>query len=163
MLIIRKELLPVNERIKKLRKTLGLTQQEFADRIKVKRNTVATYEMGRSIPSDSAISLICREFGVYEEWLRNGIGEMFEARPTAALDALAIERNLSNGDYVFIEKFLNMKPDFRRTIIDFMREVSSALAQMEAEHSSASDPAYASLDHLGDPYTPDGIENRVAE
>lgn len=67
----------MNERIKKIRNTLGLTQQEFADRIKVKRNTVATYEMGRSVPSDSAIALICKEFSVNEEWLRNGTGDMF--------------------------------------------------------------------------------------
>lgn len=67
----------MNERIKKLRKHLDMTQQEFADRIKVKRNTVATYEMGRTGISDAAISLICKEFNVNEEWLRNGTGEMF--------------------------------------------------------------------------------------
>ena len=43
----------MNERIKEVRKSLGLTQQEFADRIGVKRNTVATYEGGRNIPIDS--------------------------------------------------------------------------------------------------------------
>ena len=67
----------MNSRIKLVRNNLGLTQQEFADKIKVKRNTVATYEMGRSVPSDSAIALICNEFNVNEEWLRNGTGEMF--------------------------------------------------------------------------------------
>lgn len=67
----------MNGRIKELRNVLNLTQQEFADKIKVKRNTVATYEMGRSIPSDSAIALICKEFDVNEEWLRLGQGEMF--------------------------------------------------------------------------------------
>lgn len=67
----------MNERIKEIRNALKMTQQEFAERIKVKRNTVATYEMGRSIPSDSAIALICKEFSVNEEWLRNGNGEMF--------------------------------------------------------------------------------------
>lgn len=36
----------MNKRIKLIRTTLGMTQQEFADKIKVKRNTVATYEMG---------------------------------------------------------------------------------------------------------------------
>lgn len=66
----------MNERIKQIRNTFDLTQQEFADKIKVKRNTVATYEMGRSIPSDSAIALICRVFGVSEDWLRTGRGEM---------------------------------------------------------------------------------------
>lgn len=64
----------MNERLKVLRKTLDLTQQDFANRIGVKRNTVATYEMGRSSPSDSAVSLICREFNVNEEWLRTGAG-----------------------------------------------------------------------------------------
>lgn len=67
----------MNERIKLVRNQLKLTQQEFADRIKVKRNTVATYEMGRSVPSDSAIALICREFNVSESWLREGTGKMF--------------------------------------------------------------------------------------
>lgn len=62
----------MNERLKKIRKALDLTQQDFASRIGVKRNTVATYEMGRSSPSDSAVSLICREFNVNEDWLRNG-------------------------------------------------------------------------------------------
>lgn len=67
----------MNERIKEIRNALKMTQQEFAERIKIKRNTVATYEMGRSIPSDSAIALICKEFSVNEDWLRNGNGEMF--------------------------------------------------------------------------------------
>lgn len=42
----------MNTRLKNLRKALGLTQQEFADRIKIKRNTVATYEIGRSVPTN---------------------------------------------------------------------------------------------------------------
>ena len=67
----------MNERIRKLRKHLDLTQKEFGDRIGVKQNTVAQYEMGRNVPIDSVISLICREFNVREEWLRNGTGEMF--------------------------------------------------------------------------------------
>lgn len=70
----------MHERIKALRHALGLTQQEFADAVGVKRNTVATYEMGRSVPSDSGISLICKEFGVNEDWLRAGVGEMFRPR-----------------------------------------------------------------------------------
>lgn len=67
----------MKDRIKKLRKSLDLTQQEFANRIGVKRNTIATYEIGRNQPVDSIVSLICREFGVREEWLRTGEGEMF--------------------------------------------------------------------------------------
>jgi len=67
----------LNKRLRLLRKTLDLTQQEFADKIGMKRNTIANYETNRNEPSNSVISLICREFNVSETWLRTGEGEMF--------------------------------------------------------------------------------------
>lgn len=70
----------MDERIKELRKALGLTQQEFSDKIGVKRNTIAQYESGRNSPIDAVISLICREFNVNETWLRTGEGEMFKPK-----------------------------------------------------------------------------------
>ncbi len=68
----------MNERIKKLRKTLDLTQREFGERLGIKGNTIANYELGRNEPIDAVLSLICREFNVNETWLRTGEGEMFE-------------------------------------------------------------------------------------
>ena len=67
----------MKERLKRLRKTLNLTQQQFADRLNVGRNNIAGYETGKRSPSDAAIALICREFSVSTQWLREGIGEMF--------------------------------------------------------------------------------------
>lgn len=66
----------MHERIKELRKHFNLTQQEFADRLGIKRGAVANYEIGRNVPIDAVIALICREFGVNENWLRYGEGEM---------------------------------------------------------------------------------------
>lgn len=88
----------MNERIKKLRKTLGLTQQEFADRLGTTRNNIAGYEIDRRSPSSSVISLICREFGVSEEWLRTGEGDMFapktdEDELTRAVESMLKGRN----------------------------------------------------------------------
>lgn len=67
----------MNTRLKNLRKALGLTQQEFADKIGIKRNTIAQYEIGRNAPIEAVVISICREFSVNEEWLRNGTGDMF--------------------------------------------------------------------------------------
>lgn len=67
----------MGEHIKELRKALGLTQQEFSDKLGIARNNIAGYETGKRSPSDAAISLICREFNVNETWLRTGEGEMF--------------------------------------------------------------------------------------
>lgn len=59
-----------------LRNELGLTQQKFADRLGLKRQTIAAYEVGNIEPSDSTLLLICKEFNVNEVWLRSGAGEM---------------------------------------------------------------------------------------
>ena len=68
----------MKERLRQLRKALDITQQEFADRIGIKRNSYANYETGRNTPIDAIILSICIEFNVNEEWLRTGEGEMFE-------------------------------------------------------------------------------------
>lgn len=78
ILNVRKGVIGLHDRIKKLRKALDLTQREFGERIGVKPNTIATYEIGRNEPIDAVISLICREFSVSETWLRTGEGEMFQ-------------------------------------------------------------------------------------
>lgn len=70
----------MKERIKEIRKKRNLTQQAFADRLRITRNNVAGYEAGTRNPSDAVISLICREFNVNEDWLRNGTGEIFIER-----------------------------------------------------------------------------------
>ena len=67
----------MNERLKKLRKELDMTKQEFADKLGTARNNIAGYETGKRNPSNAVISLICREFNVNEKWLRTGEGDMF--------------------------------------------------------------------------------------
>lgn len=69
----------IGERIKAVRKHFKLTQAEFGERIGVKGNTIATYEIGRNAPVDAIFSLLCREYGVNEIWLRYGEGDMFQA------------------------------------------------------------------------------------
>ncbi len=77
----------MKNRIKAIRQECGLTQQEFANRIGVKQSTIATYESGRNEPIDAVISLICREFGVNEIWLRTGSGNM--RQPTTQEERIA--------------------------------------------------------------------------
>lgn len=67
----------LKDRFKELRKELNVTQQEFADKLKISRNFVAQLEMGSKVPSDRTIDDVCREFNVNEEWLRTGNGDMF--------------------------------------------------------------------------------------
>lgn len=114
------------ERIKELRKALGLTQQEFAERIGIKRNTVATYEMGRSEPSAAALSLICREFGVNEAWLRDGTGDMLAAPPADAVEALVQEYGLRPSDAAVVRCYMDMGPKERDCLLDFAKRVAAS-------------------------------------
>ncbi|MDO4453687.1 MAG: helix-turn-helix transcriptional regulator [Eubacteriales bacterium] len=76
----------MKDRIKLIRKNAGLTQQEFASKIGVSRNTIATYETSVRIPIDAIVKSLCREFGVNEIWLRTGEGNMYlETSPDLAL------------------------------------------------------------------------------
>jgi transcriptional regulator with XRE-family HTH domain len=118
----------MNERIKKVRKSLELTQQEFAERIGMKRNSIALIENGRNT-SDQTVFAICREFNVNEEWLRTGAGEMFKAAPSSALDALAEEYGLSESAYVMVEKFINLKPDAQEAIFDYVLAVAAVFKE----------------------------------
>lgn len=116
----------LNERIKKLRKDLGLTQQEFAQRIGSKRTTIAKYETDTNTPSSAVISLICREFNVSETWLRTGEGDMFVPAPNIVLDALAQKYGLSARSKIIVEKFLDLKPDIQEAIAAYIEEVAAS-------------------------------------
>lgn len=63
-------------RIKFVRTESKLTQQAFADRAGISRGALANYEVDRNEPLDAVITLICREFGINENWLRYGTGDM---------------------------------------------------------------------------------------
>ena len=104
----------MTERIKELRKTLGLTQQEMADKVGVKRNTIAQYEIGRNPPTDTVVTLICREFDVNEEWLRTGEGDMFVMRSR--------DEELS----AFFEGLMNGQSDFTHRLISVLSRLDES-------------------------------------
>ena len=113
----------IGERVRKLRKTLDLTQREFGERINLKSNSVALIEGGRNT-SDQTIASICREFNVNETWLRTGEGEMFIPAPTSELEALASRYpTMTHETYVLVEKLVNLPKASQDIIMGFMREV----------------------------------------
>lgn len=118
----------MKERLKKLRKELDLTQQEFADRIGISRGNIATYETRDGSPGSSVINLICREFNVSETWLRTGEGEMFLPSPNGVLDELVQKYGLSTRGKVIVEKFLDLNPDVQEAVAAYIEEVAAAFS-----------------------------------
>lgn len=104
----------IGERIKQIRKGKCLTQQAIADKLGLKRQTIAAYEIGTVTPSDRTILDICREFDVRESWLRTGEGEPF------------VEKSREENISAFVGSILSGEPDFRQRFI-------SVLARMTQE------------------------------
>lgn len=67
----------MNERIHELRKTLGLSQKEFAKQIGLKQTSISIIEKPGSTITEQNIKAICLRFCVNETWLRTGSGPMF--------------------------------------------------------------------------------------
>lgn len=67
----------MNKRIRELRKTLDLSQKEFADKIGLKQNAISYMEKDGATVTEQNIKTICSQFSVNENWLRTGDGKMF--------------------------------------------------------------------------------------
>lgn len=123
----------IGERIKEVRKTEKLTQQEFADRLNLKRNTVGSYEVNVVAPSDRTISDICREFGVREAWLREGEGEMF-VQDTQSEQVAAFLADLTKDDSdTFKKRFVEMLAGLSPADWELLERMAEKLTQKKEE------------------------------
>lgn len=68
-------------RVKEIRDSLNLTMEKFGSALGVGKTAISKIEKGERSLTDQMAKAICREYSVNEEWLRNGSGEMFAARP----------------------------------------------------------------------------------
>ena len=119
----------MHERIRKLRKTLELTQQEFGKRIGMKRNSIALIEGGRNT-SEQTIFAICREFNVNEEWLRTGNGKMFNLVPEEDLYSKAAASILNDNDALAIEAlklYFELSPEAKKSVTDYILQLSDMI------------------------------------
>lgn len=102
----------MNERIKKLRQALNLSQDEFGKRLGVTRGAITNIELNKVEPKPLFVDLICREFNASENWIRTGHGEMF------------VEKTESEELSAFFGDLLKDEPDFRHRLIAAMSRLT---------------------------------------
>jgi transcriptional regulator with XRE-family HTH domain len=71
----------VSQRIKQIREALDLSQRNFSMSLSLSHSYIAGVETGIRQVNGRLVKLIVSEFGVNEEWLLNGKGEMFSRNP----------------------------------------------------------------------------------
>jgi transcriptional regulator with XRE-family HTH domain len=70
-----------NERIREARKALKLSQARFARAVFISNGYVAELECGHKKANDRIVHLISLTFGVSQDWLKTGKGDMFYKTP----------------------------------------------------------------------------------
>ena len=101
------------ERVRILRKHLGLSLERFGEPIALKRSALSMIENGRNNLSEQALNSICREYGVSEKWLRSGEGEMF----------VPVSRNEKIARFAG-ELMKDEAPEFRRQLVEVLAELN---------------------------------------
>lgn len=91
----------MNERIKELRKKLGLSQKEFANSLGISDAAVSKIESGINNPADNTIRLICATYHVNYIWLTEGRGDMLMPMDTDML----------------VEKYMPNESEFAKSIM----------------------------------------------
>lgn len=66
-----------NDRVKAIRKKLGMTCETFGEKLGVGKTAISKIERGDRSVTPQMEKAICREFGIDYIWLTTGEGEMF--------------------------------------------------------------------------------------
>ena len=95
----------INQRIKRLRKELKLTQSEFSSVITISSGQLACIETEKRNVNSRTIKLICDSFKVSGEWLRSGTGPVYS-------------ENKEKKHTKLVALYETLKPKYQEFIID---------------------------------------------
>ena len=116
----------MKNRILKIRKDSKLNQEDFGLRLNLTKNYISLIETGNRIPSDRAISDICREFNVNEDWLKNGTGDMYKEKD-GSFSELLVELEDSDDDFIksLITVYMGLDEDSKSAL----RKIAKGMAE----------------------------------
>ena len=103
------------ERIRSIRKELGLTLEKFGESLGVSK-------VGTRNLTEQMAKAICREYNVNYDYLVNGEGEMFDNLPQTVLDELCMQYNLDEFDRKLINLYLSLPESARTAIKDQIKK-----------------------------------------
>lgn len=156
----------IGDRVKEIRKSdrVHLTMQAFGERLGVTQTAISKIESNDRGLTPAMTNAICREFNVSREWLLDGTGEMFEPEPTKEIDILAKRYNMTRNERILIEKVLELTPEQRLAVIDFIRKTAEALNEdIEAENDEIENSNDEIEKELADYRRQLELEKKVAE
>lgn len=138
----------INERFKRVRKALSLTQSELGKAIGLKQNSITQIEQGKNTVSDRTVILLCKSFHVDEDWLREGGDDdfMFSGDYEAGIVSLCNDYGLDDLSQVILTSYIKMHHKKRHGINLFLRELS--LEVMREDIGEVRSGIYEMIDNI---------------
>jgi transcriptional regulator with XRE-family HTH domain len=125
----------LNERVKLIRKTLKLKQDEFGNRLGVTKASISRLEAGINNLTDQMVKSICREFDVNENWLRNGSGDMFQQLlPEDEYVKAAAEISKDDDEKIIqqvINEYWKLNPEAKKHIKEYIFNIANSIKKEE--------------------------------
>ena len=123
----------MKNRLKELRKQLGLTMEEFGSKLGVRKTTISSLENGINNLTEQMILSICNVYNVNDKWLRYGKGEMFIESKESHLAELAKQYALDDMEVKIVEAFLELGPDKRAAIKEYVSVLAKSFTDKSEE------------------------------
>lgn len=111
------------ERVREIRKAMGLTLEKFGEKLGVGRGAISAIEIGRRNLTDQMAKAICREYNVNNLYLQTGKGEMFNALPESILDELCEEYGMDDLDRSIVSSYLQLSDAERAAIKKYVQNL----------------------------------------
>ncbi|MHC6203773.1 helix-turn-helix domain-containing protein [Breznakiellaceae bacterium SP9] len=110
------------DRIRAVRKSLGINQGEFARRIGLTQTAMSMIEVGKSKLTEKNIKLICATFNINEGWFRMGEGETFVSASPYEAELVGV--------------FTQLMPDTQEFLLEMARALLQKQKKRQAEEVS---------------------------
>lgn len=126
----------LNERILLILKDAGKKRVDLARALNISEASVSTMCSGKTNPSAQNIALICQKFGINEEWLKTGKGEM-KAPLTKQAEIAEITAQLFHKEETAPETYnflielnkylLQLDETQMQAVLDMIRKLNAAI------------------------------------
>ena len=124
----------INERVKYIRNSINLTQEEFGEKLTVAQTYLSQIENGDRDVTEKILKLICLQYNVNENWLRTGEGEIFNKERENKICELLNEYDLGIYGKKILEIYLSLDINQKKVINDFLKKFVDEFQKEQQEN-----------------------------
>lgn len=113
----------INERVKWIRKDLGLSQKSFAEEMGLSRDVISNIEYERTDVKENVIKSICKFYRVNYFWITEEKGEPYIGLPDILMDEVIEQFGLDELDKTIVEEYVKLSCKDREVIKSFIKNI----------------------------------------